>query len=140
MFNLYLGLHKIRTYSLERTQIRISDTTVKIYLRENPVIPFKSYTTAKRLSNGLSSWGFAHAKIKKSRFQSKNLRVRRRYGYHFEWFSKMIFTRFKIWVKFAWWENPRTPEIQPKYDSYCMNFMAEYPYQDLPLSVAEWSL
>jgi len=71
MFNLYLGLHKIRTYSLERTQIRYSDTTVKIYLRENPVTSLKPYTTAIRLNNGLPCRGFVHAKIKKVDFNPK---------------------------------------------------------------------
>ena len=64
---------------------------------------------------GLPTYGFAHAKVKKSFFYFKSLEFIPIIGIILNNFQSWFHSIIKIWVKLIWVENPKIPGIQPRY-------------------------
>ena len=67
---------------------------------------------------GLPTYGFAHAKVKKSNFSSKILEFVGDIGVIYNDCSSWLFptSQLKIGMKFLWAENPKIYGIQPIFD------------------------
>ena len=67
----------------------------------------------RMFSHLLSTYGFAHAKFKKSIFKRKVLELVDDFGIILNDFQSRFNSTINIWVKFIWVENPNIPGIQP---------------------------
>ena len=63
----------------------------------------------------MSTYGFAHANVKKSIFKSKILEFVDNMDIISNVFLCLFYWTIWIWVKFIWVENPKIPGIQPIY-------------------------